>query len=411
MNAPHNQIQSLPHRESLVAGVNLRNANSYDDAEAYLINAFEKNPDHWQAYFELGILHDLRGDADRAFAFFEKALARQSYNAGVIKRLLANAVSNNSLERFKEVICKIDFDKETLVETVCAYQDLLSYVNKFNLKDACRLHDKVVEKSLGWYKLEKLVSEINLHFEKKLPFAFIRLGDGEGTWIHFNFECEMRFHTMYSANRNEFWNIWFGQEKIEHRDSFFQKMRMLESTLEEANVIGVPPKSWISHEYVTGSLRGIPGTANVIRTLKNKDLHDTALCTQLMHYELADSESFSNFLKKLEIVTIITCHPETVNVIKEKFSIPDVVHIPIPGEPSRSKLLGEGAVRGEHYPSHFESNMALISRTDWTGKVCLVGGGILGKFYCLEIKKNGGIAIDIGSVMDKWNNKKTRPGF
>lgn len=411
MNSSDVQIQDLPHRESLGAGVKLRNANSYDDAELYLINASEKKPEHWQAYFELGILYKLRGNAGLSFDYFKKALVRQGYNIDVIKRLLASAVSNNSLENFQSVVEAVTFNAEAAVEAVCAYRDLFSYVEKFKLQDVHQMHDQIVSKSLGWYSLDKVISDLQDHYVNKVPYAFIRFGDGEGTWGHFSAEDEMHFHTMYRANRNEFWNIWFGQSKIENRDSFFSQMRRLEARMNEANVIGVPPKSWISHEYSTGSLRGIPGTANVIRNLSAKDLHATALCTQLMHYELSDSGSFFKFLGDLETVTIITCHPETVDVMKAKFNIPNVVHIAVPGEPSRSKLLGETSIRGEHYPTYFESNMALISSMDWAGKVCLVGGGILGKIYCLEIKKNGGIAIDIGSVMDKWNNKKTRPGF
>lgn len=89
MNSSDVQIQDLPHRESLGAGVKLRNANSYDDAELYLINASEKKPEHWQAYFELGILYKLRGNAGLSFDYFKKALVRQGYNIDVIKRLLA----------------------------------------------------------------------------------------------------------------------------------------------------------------------------------------------------------------------------------------------------------------------------------------------------------------------------------
>jgi len=36
------------------------------------------------------------------------------------------------------------------------------------------------------------------------------------------------------------------------------------------------------------------------------------------------------------------------------------------------------------------------------GRVYLVGAGILGKMYCDVIKQRGGVAIDIGAVIDGW---------
>jgi hypothetical protein len=45
---------------------------------------------------------------------------------------------------------------------------------------------------------------------------------------------------------------------------------------------------------------------------------------------------------------------------------------------------------------------------DAPGLVVLVGAGILGKIYCHRIKQLGGIAIDVGSMMDVWAGLKTR---
>jgi len=36
------------------------------------------------------------------------------------------------------------------------------------------------------------------------------------------------------------------------------------------------------------------------------------------------------------------------------------------------------------------------------GKLFLVGAGFLGKIYCDLIKRHGGIALDVGSMMDRW---------
>jgi len=41
-------------------------------------------------------------------------------------------------------------------------------------------------------------------------------------------------------------------------------------------------------------------------------------------------------------------------------------------------------------------------------EVCLVAGGVFGKIYCDEVKINGGVSIDIGSLVDRWVGIHTR---
>jgi hypothetical protein len=42
------------------------------------------------------------------------------------------------------------------------------------------------------------------------------------------------------------------------------------------------------------------------------------------------------------------------------------------------------------------------------GEVFLVGAGLFGKGLCIDIRSQGGIALDMGSVLDKMANKTTR---
>ena len=52
-----------------------------------------------------------------------------------------------------------------------------------------------------------------------------------------------------------------------------------------------------------------------------------------------------------------------------------------------------------------------IDSIDCSGKICLVGAGIVGKKYVALFKERGGIALDIGAVFDMWAGKLTRgPG-
>jgi hypothetical protein len=74
-----------------------------------------------------------------------------------------------------------------------------------------------------------------------------------------------------------------------------------------------------------------------------------------------------------------------------------IEHFVIPGEHwFRRDTSGEHA----HYPVVFERCLDWISRTVKPGQLWLVGAGILGKIYCQAIRAQGGVAIDVGSVID-----------
>jgi len=69
---------------------------------------------------------------------------------------------------------------------------------------------------------------------------------------------------------------------------------------------------------------------------------------------------------------------------------------PIPGE----KGHHTDVVGPAHYPVIYEETLVWIERQASPGRLFLVGAGILGKIYCDAIRRRGGVAVDVGSVMD-----------
>jgi hypothetical protein len=74
-----------------------------------------------------------------------------------------------------------------------------------------------------------------------------------------------------------------------------------------------------------------------------------------------------------------------------------IEHFAIPGEHWYRK---DTAGKHAHYPVIFERCLDWIYRTVQPGQLWLVGAGILGKIYCQAIRAQGGVAIDVGSVID-----------
>lgn len=61
-----------------------------------------------------------------------------------------------------------------------------------------------------------------------------------------------------------------------------------------------------------------------------------------------------------------------------------------------------------HYPEMFNEMEWWLNAAKCEGNPCLVGAGVIGKIYCNWMRDRGGIAFDIGAVMDLWAGFSTR---
>ena len=98
-------------------------------------------------------------------------------------------------------------------------------------------------------------------------------------------------------------------------------------------------------------------------------------------------------------VTLLTCRSLSPR-FEETFKTETPRTILIPEEAHYSK---DKPNLKRHYPDRYLQIMQSGELTPRVpGELFLVGGGVLGKIYCAEIKRRGGVAIDIGSVFDMW---------
>jgi hypothetical protein len=61
-----------------------------------------------------------------------------------------------------------------------------------------------------------------------------------------------------------------------------------------------------------------------------------------------------------------------------------------------------------HYPEMFSKIEWWLDAAKCDGNPCLVGAGVIGKIYCNWMRDRGGVAFDIGAVMDLWAGYSTR---
>jgi hypothetical protein len=255
-------------------------------------------------------------------------------------------------------------------------------------------------------------SEIIRALQMRRPFALIRLGDGEGSCINLGPEDESAFDRLYSRNRRELTAMWFGLDFPWDDSSFRRLVRRLPSTALGVDYVGLPYEGWIEHEYRIASVRGIPTLINIHRAFEALDQPKKTVrsCSQLIHVELARSGWLPRIIRAAGHVSIISCLPEIVALIRDRADIADIEFYRIPGEQGSRAALGDEITAGQHFPNGFDEVMGRLERPH-QGRLFLIAGGVLGKFYAAKVKQFGGVAVDVGSVVDAWAQRMTRPGM
>ncbi|WP_164488914.1 hypothetical protein [Sphingobium sp. LF-16] len=390
----------------LAEGVARRNAQDLSTAEILLVAATVLDSKNWQTFYELGLLYE-RDRRDQAIAQFRKSLALGPTKLKTVERLVANLAVDGQSEQINAIFQLSRAENLDGCKSLAAINAFAHYVRDFPLQDA----EFILEQTRGFMKVREVKEAILGALAGGTPFAMVRLGDGEGAWLHQESDEEAKYGALYQQNRNTFWDIWFGTQSKPAADEFYRTMTQIRNDLNGADIIGVPDGNWIRHEFNSASLRGYSGTLNALRLAQKLASPNVRYCIQTMHFELERNGGLSEAIKAAKRVGVFTCHPQMGDFLANSFGIPAPEVITVPGEPSRRHLHGDLVTRGAHFPDRFTEIMREIPNRDYSGYLFLVAGGILGKAYALALKKAGAVAVDIGSVADKLLGKKTRPQF
>jgi hypothetical protein len=129
------------------------------------------------------------------------------------------------------------------------------------------------------------------------------------------------------------------------------------------------------------------------------------ICSQWVCYDLALAGFWEELFAAVPSVTLVSCTTAAADRIRKRFGI-DAELIQVPqGVIDLHRPIAEGAV--QHFPAAFGNICSLLSRPH-DGKLFLVGAGLIGKHYLNVVKQHGGIAIDIGALIDAWDGLSTR---
>lgn len=223
---------------------------------------------------------------------------------------------------------------------------------------------------------------IKRHVADKEPFSLVRLGDGEARLI--GYPQHVRAKELDASL-----TYWYGEMKPS-LDQAMQLRGELMTAVENADVVGLPNAH---QEAKNRNYKLATFLVQRHRLLRG----DTTHCG--IHRHLLEEGLLYDILNGLPSLSVITCR-DVVHALQDSLSITAVRWHAVPEE------ANTGAPKSAHYPDrHYE----LLRELDvGPGELFLVGAGPNGKVYCDAVKRDGGIALDLGSVFDGWNSVISR---
>lgn len=266
--------------------------------------------------------------------------------------------------------------------------------------------------------IKQFESAINKAFEDKSSFSFIRLGDGEGALLDFNEECTIH-DTLYLSEH---------VGKQASLNQLHDLKRNLSNLIDTADIIGVRDdvlgvsfndalinssntelfldtfkKSFRLRETERNiCFADAVRIAKLYKTLKHRTFQTQQFCTQWISFDYFLSGAMTNLLERAGHIGVITARADIPQKLRECLNIKVTEHI----TPDKSaRQVGHFV---PHYPEHFERIKSSIN-VEYNGMPYLVAAGLIGKGYCAEIQQQGGIALDIGALIDCWDGRYSRP--
>lgn len=241
---------------------------------------------------------------------------------------------------------------------------------------------------------ESLIEHLKNSIQSRTPTSFIRLGDGEGCVI------ASLLHDGLAADAwgHHFFNLQFGRDFIESAQYGAWRAeitRLLVEAINDADVIGVLKEKQVRRLQETYAPPiQVAGNYYNYLYLTEHEVQASLLVDSCVHHEMI----FVDFIRDILLMDgiplgIVGPHIRVAEAIRERGSVDFVFH----QTPAESKYFSDSSKN--HYPFAFEKIVDSL-KEDASGRTYLVGAGILGKVYCDVIKKAGGVAIDIGSLMD-----------
>jgi hypothetical protein len=381
-------------------------------AERMLKRLQAKSPDYAAAHYELAVVHRFQRRLGEALNSAVQAARKAPGHFGYAVFQAHMFYANGCWGEGDAVLDGIAPATPGEGAEVAAMRAFGGYLKEFPRERARYITDEIRRRHY-WMSVEEAAEAIKAAIRERRGFALVRLGDGEGTFAQVNPEDERRFADLYGHCRR-FWvkfllgdgfdPTWTGYEALTAR---------LMPFVAQADLLGVAYWDWLDYEYSIAAERTIPCLLNINRYVL-ENVQYVTLCNQDVHLQLHRTGLMAEVMRGVPSATVISCLDGLDARIREMFGIADVDLIRIPSESHAPHLDRSAHAAGRpdrpHFPQVFWDLMHALARPHH-GRVFLIAAGTFGKYYACVIKQHGGIALDLGSIVDGWMRLASRPGY
>lgn len=378
----------------------VRDAGRHAEAERAYEAILVVDPRYRFAHYELAFSHLLRRDHVGALAAINRLIAFAPADERA-RRLGALLLHRLGSHRSARALLEDLDDAET-----AALHEFGDFLERFPFEQALA-RCEALERGPNHIGAARLLELARDALHRGAGFAMIRLGDGEGAFLANDPEDRVRFARLHAANRADRARMWFGDGADIEATGFLAQACRIGEIVPRVDVVGIPYSGRIHLEYGHISPAGVTAMVDILRAVARDLGPHGHLCTHDIHFEL-HAEGLLDLIAEQERIGIVACHAELPALLARRFGVAVDLH-KIPGEQLMAAEIGAEATAGEHFPTVFEEVMRALAQP-LDGRLFLVSGGLLGKFYCDRIRSSGGVALDIGSLVDLWLGYRTRPG-
>ncbi len=394
------------------AGIELRDRGQYEAAEAVFHELIERSPNSVYGWQEMGVLRAMQGQPEAALLLFAHAVDRESAGFLTRRHLVLQQLKLGLFDDAKRSLRAHPPSPPPVPEQIAVLEEFVAFASTWPEAQGVQLAGSF-EFGGRWLEVQQVEQRIVAAVAARAPLSFIRLGDGEGSWLSVDDDDEKRFARLYEANRRDCLQVWFGHDGDYGRPSFMATRQLLRHAVDHADIIGMPYRARVAHEYRVASVRGVTACVNIMRCLGGAS---AAFCSHDMHLELHLADFFRRLAALPVTLGVISCHPELGYRLAKALAAKVVRMIVVPEEmgftkldPGLSSITGISGMTESHFPLAFDRTLARLASEGEQAQVWLVAAGYLGKLYCDAIRSAGSIALDVGSIVDGWCGTVTRP--
>ena len=243
------------------------------------------------------------------------------------------------------------------------------------------------------------------------PFSLIRLGDGEANAFAYGASYAASF-TEDAAGREK---IWWGRTLAADQRTLLAKR--VRTAIAGADTLGIPTRARVLRDVrldtgrpleATRSGRGLLAVMEAVTNAADAGLLRNKLLTSAhLHQDLERWNLYGELFEGAGDVVLVSCHAGLPEVLQARFGLRVVKHVSMPPGDAMLEMQHRSLTEPEMPPQSLER--ALEALGDWPRRrLVLVGAGYAGKVIVDEARLRGGVALDLGSIFDRWSGSHTR---